>query len=371
MLRHDGRLQLLVVPAIDSHQHGAVLIAGNASRVTSVAVHFLRDLITESFYSEPCLKLSTEREGAFFTGANGEGPIIETRSGLAIACADMLCDNVADGPRRDTVVKLVLIQLDRDSRKVLCMAGPVQANSGGSFHHYSAKYVSRVSRGSACGKRPRANQAKCFDNKVTIRYVADCAPEKPVEWAAGQLCQDGLGSVSSRRNGYDGPEEQGVLLKVEIRRLIWIEEWQEAVIMCEKFLKQAVDVALGQADSLELIRIMRCNAIRAAPFERQERINSLIRAHQGGIASMCISAVGDGRLELRMLEIVGVIVHRVALYSGLGNVAPESIDLLFHFGVFTTLANALKVRLDLALELEAIAPRTTREGLLYDIASQL
>ena len=86
---------------------------------------------------------------------------------------------------------------------------------------------------------------------------------------------------------------------------------------------------------------------------------------------MCISAVGNGRLELRMLEIVGVIVHRVALYSGLGNVAPESIDLLFHFGVFTTLANALKVRLDLALELEAIAPRTTREGLLYDIASQL
>lgn len=332
-----------------------MLVAGNTPGIASIAIHLLGNLVTEPFDPESSRQFSAEREGAFFARADRQCPIIETRCGLAIACAHVLCDNVANSPRRDTVVKLVLIQLDRDSREVLSVAGPVKSYAGGSLHHDSTQNMGGISRRSACRERPCADQAEGLDDKVAVWHVTNRAPEKPVEWAAGQLCQDGLGPVPSRCDGDDGPEEQGMLLKIEVGRLIWVEEREEAVVVGEEFLEKTIDVSLGQAHRLELISIVCSNTVGSAPLEREERIDSLVRPHQGGVPRMRIGAVGNGRLELRVLEVV-IVFHGIALSSGLCKVATQPVDLLLHLGMLGALADALEVGLYLALELEAVAP---------------
>ena len=50
---------------------------------------------------------------------------------------------------------------------------------------------------------------------------------------------------------------------------------------------------------------------------------------------------------------------------------PQLDDLSFHLRVFAALPHALKVRFDLALQLETAAARADREGFLDDVATEL
>jgi hypothetical protein len=77
------------------------------------------------------------------------------------------------------------------------------------------------------------------------------------------------------------------------------------------------------------------------------------------------SALGHGGIE------VFVFVDDVALGSGVGDVSSQAINLLLHFRMLAPLADTLKIGLNLALELEAIASRAALEGVLDNVASQL
>jgi hypothetical protein len=81
--------------------------------------------------------------------------------------------------------------------------------------------------------------------------------------------------------------------------------------------------------------------------------------------SVCRIARCDGGVD------VVVVFGDKALRLCAGDVAAEAINLLLHLGVLGAFADALEVGLDLALELEAVTPGATLEGLLHDITAQL
>lgn len=85
---------------------------------------------------------------------------------------------------------------------------------------------------------------------------------------------------------------------------------------------------------------------------------------------MRVDAVDDGRLQLGLVELL-LVVGDEAVSPRLLHGAAQFLDLPLHLGVLGPLPNTFEVRLDLALELEAVAPRTALERILYDIAAQL
>lgn len=70
---------------------------------------------------------------------------------------------------------------------------------------------------------------------------------------------------------------------------------------------------------------------------------------------------------------VEILIFFVKVPLGLRSryIPAQSINFLFHLGVLRTLPNAFEVGLNLALELEAIASRTTLERFLNNITPQL
>jgi hypothetical protein len=81
---------------------------------------------------------------------------------------------------------------------------------------------------------------------------------------------------------------------------------------------------------------------------------------------MCVDAVDDGRLKLRVYVIFldDKALRLRALYG-----AAELVYLLLHFCMLGSFANTFEVGFDLAIELEAVAPRAALEGFLYDITA--
>jgi hypothetical protein len=53
------------------------------------------------------------------------------------------------------------------------------------------------------------------------------------------------------------------------------------------------------------------------------------------------------------------------------DVTPQSINLLLHLGVLTSLPDALEIGFDFAFELQTVAPRAALERFLDDITPQL
>jgi hypothetical protein len=77
-----------------------------------------------------------------------------------------------------------------------------------------------------------------------------------------------------------------------------------------------------------------------------------------------------GALRSRGMKVV-VFVHDISLGPSTRHIATQSVNFLFHLGVLRAFADALEVGLNLAFELQAVAPRTTMEGFLDDVAPQL
>lgn len=143
------------------------------------------------------------------------------------------------------------------------------------------------------------------------------------------------------------------------------------MVESKEFIEEIRHVLFGQLHVLKLMRIAR-DIVGATPLKVQERRDSFIRAHQGwiprvGMSCMSICRIGlsDGRVDVFFL------VGNVALCSCASDVAAQSFNLLLHFCVLRALTDALEVGLDLAIELQAVTPGATLEGILDDIASEL
>lgn len=93
---------------------------------------------------------------------------------------------------------------------------------------------------------------------------------------------------------------------------------------------------------------------------------------------MSVVASDHWGLELRLhggmdsrVECLIVLFDCEALITGDIDGTTQPLNLLFHLGMLGTLANALEVGFDLALQLQPITPGAALEGVLDDIATQL
>ena len=71
------------------------------------------------------------------------------------------------------------------------------------------------------------------------------------------------------------------------------------------------------------------------------------------------------------MEGLVVLVESVALIPGRLDSTTQPLDFLLHLGMLGAFADTLEVGLDLALELEPVAPRAALKRILDDIAAKL
>jgi hypothetical protein len=83
-----------------------------------------------------------------------------------------------------------------------------------------------------------------------------------------------------------------------------------------------------------------------------------------------VLAVDNRRLKLRVDGLFVFFDKEPLRPCGL-DLAPQLLNLLLHLGMLTALANPFKVRLNLAFQLEAVAPRAALKGVLHDVAAEL
>jgi hypothetical protein len=82
---------------------------------------------------------------------------------------------------------------------------------------------------------------------------------------------------------------------------------------------------------------------------------------------MGVDTIDDGRLQLRVYVLF--LLNHEALGPGTLYGTPKLIDLFLHLRMLAALANPFEIGLNLALELQTVAPRAALERILYDIAS--
>lgn len=157
-----------------------------------------------------------------------------------------------------------------------------------------------------------------------------------------------------------------MLLVIHVRRLLGIQERQEGVVEGEEFVEQVGDSLVSQLDSLQLVREAR-HAVRASSLEMQQRRYSFVGAHQGRVSRVGVGGGARGHGGVERL----VVLQDVALSLCPVDVTPQSINLLLHLGVLTSLPDALEIGFDFAFELQTVAPRAALERFLDDITPQL
>jgi hypothetical protein len=88
------------------------------------------------------------------------------------------------------------------------MTRSVEPNLQGNLYHYATDCKGGIGCRTRCRERPRTQQRKSFDNMVILRYISNCAPEKPHHGSREGVEKRWLGLVVASTNAEDYPEQQ-------------------------------------------------------------------------------------------------------------------------------------------------------------------
>lgn len=159
------------------------------------------------------------------------------KTGTNFTCEEIhipLCHNVTNSPSSHLVSQLLRDKFHTELTEILAVGWSMETKLHGHLNHHSAEHESWVCRSATGGKWPCTEQAKRFDDMITLRYVCQSTPHEPCDWSRQRVQQTRITLIASGTNADHRPKKQRRVIVIVVGRLLSVQKWEERMVVCEK-----------------------------------------------------------------------------------------------------------------------------------------